>query len=137
LHEDQNFYWNYGLCKHQDQQWLKICQVDNVNLKLIRHKINTKEYQLIYKKSEVYNSWYITNMAPSYTTQEISQNKTYIWQWVITNAFKFQISDYWDGIQSSNKVCSSLHTLHTLFCWKKEQKKRKEKTWLTTAIYYC
>jgi hypothetical protein len=50
LQEDQNFCWNYGLCKHQDQQWLKICQVDCVNLKLIRHEINTKEYQFIYKK---------------------------------------------------------------------------------------
>jgi hypothetical protein len=75
LHEDQNFCWNYALCKHQDQQWLKICQVDCENLKLIRHEINTKEYQFIYKiKNKKKVKKY---MALSYMLQEVSQNKTY------------------------------------------------------------
>jgi hypothetical protein len=91
LQEDQNFCWNYGLCKHQDQQWLKICQVDCVNLKLIRHEINTKEYQFIYKKKKSKSIW-----PPSYMSQEVSQNKTYIWQGVNigrTLSFKLQITE--------------------------------------------
>jgi hypothetical protein len=135
LNKDQNFYWNYGLCKHQDQQWLKICQVDDVNLKLIRHKINTKEHQLIYKKSEVYNSWYIANMAPSYISQEISQNKTYIWQGVITwrpLSFKLQTIEMAYNHQIKCVVHSTHYTLY--FAEKKKKKKKKGRKNLT---YHC
>jgi hypothetical protein len=84
---------------------------------------------LIYKKPQVYNSWYIANMAPIYISQEISQNKTYIWQGVITGeplSFKLQTTEMTYNHQIKCIVHFTHFTLY--FAEKKNKQKNKKKT---------